>query len=233
MVLSTLTSELYNSDYGYMQGTSMACPHMSGVTALALSYAKQLGKTFTRGEFKQMIMASANDIDQRIASAGKKSYSGMADLNLTPYYHQMGTGAIDAWRLMMHVEGTPTLTAQLGKTQWIDLTPIFGTASVSLTYLDVVIPEATASSLGLQAVSPVEDPKYPAVVSADGKAYVQFGRLYINPSDIGSGKIHIKAVGGGDHVGGGSNPPGGMELDREISLIVRDVDGGNGTGGWL
>lgn len=36
-VLSTLPSELYQSDYGYMQGTSMACPHVSGVAALGLS----------------------------------------------------------------------------------------------------------------------------------------------------------------------------------------------------
>ena len=50
---------------------------------------------------------------------------------------------------------------------------------------------------------------------------------------LGSGKIKITAVGGGSHVGGGSNPPGGMEISQEISLIARDVPGGNGTGGWL
>ena len=27
----------------------------------------------------------------------------------------------------------------------------------------------------------------------------------------------VKVVGGGDHVGGGDNPPGGMELDREAT----------------
>ena len=235
MVLSTLPKELYKEDYGYMQGTSMACPHVSGVVALALSYAKQLGRTFSRDEFKRMILASASDIDQRIGSvpSGEKPLSGRGALGMAPYYHQMGTGAIDTWRLMMHIEGLPTLTSQVGRQQWIDLTSAFGTASVSLTYLKVEVPEATVSSMGLQKVSPTNTDKYPAVVDENGYAYVQFGRLYVHPSKIGSGKITITAVGGGDRVGGGSNPPGGMELTQSVSLIAREADGGNGTGGWL
>ena len=202
--------------------------------ALGLSYAKKLGKKFDRDEFKRMILASVNDIDQRISSVSSKTYAyAQAPLTLSPYYHQMGTGAIDAWRLMMHIEGLPTLTSQIGKSQWIDLTSAFGTASVSLTYLKVEVPEATVTSLGLQKIEPTNAGKYPAVVDPGGYAYVQFGRLYVSPTKLGSGKIKISAVGGGDHLGGGSNPPGGMELVQEVSLIARDVPGGNGTGGWL
>ena len=212
----------------------MACPHVSGVVALALSYAKQLGKTFTVQEFKELILSSTNDIDQRIASVAEKTYAyGHGPLSMIPYYHQMGTGAIDAWRLMMNIEGTPSATAQIGKSQWISLENLYGSSSVSLTYLDVDIPQSTIDALGLQKISGTSQEKYPCTPEGDCYGYVQFGRLYIYPTKLGSGKITIKAIGGGDHVGGGNNPPGGMELNREISIIAREVNGGNGTGGWL
>ena len=245
MVYSTVPSEVFSDgtdgeyntkglDYGYMQGTSQACPHVSGVVALGLSYAKKLGKTFDREEFKQMILSSVNDVDQLIARTPEKTYAyKQSPLSMAPYYHQMGTGSIDAWRLMMKIEGTPSETAQLGKSQWVDLTRAFGSASVSLTYLSVDVPQETIDALGLQKIKGTGQAKYPSVPEGEAYAYVQFGRLYIYPTKIGSGKLTITVAGGGDHLGGGDNPTGGMELKQDVSLIVRDVNGGNGTGGWL
>lgn len=215
-VLSTLISEIDGKDYGYMQGTSMACPHVSGITALALSYAKKLGKTFTRERFKEMILASANDIDTRIGATQQKTYykNARPALPMSQFYHQMGTGGIDTWKLMMNIEGIPCLTAETGKRQWLDLSDHFGSASVSLTYLSVEVDDASRKALGL-----AEEPE------------IKYGRLYIHPTKTGAGKIRINAVGGGSVIGGGSNPPGGMVVTQEISVISRSFRAENG--GWL
>ena len=49
--------------YGFMQGTSMACPHVSGVAALGLAYAAQNGKKYTPSEFKALLLSSVYGID--------------------------------------------------------------------------------------------------------------------------------------------------------------------------
>lgn len=220
LVLSTIPSEIKamgettvstGLDYGYMQGTSMACPHVSGVVALALSYAKKLGKTFTRERFKEMIITSANDMDKHLK--GTKKYADGSTLDLAQFYHKLGTGSLDAWLLMMQIEGIPSLIAETGKNQWLDISDYFGSASTSLTYSGVEVSDQTRESLGL-----AEEP------------YIQYGRLYIHPTKAGSGKVRIKAVGGGDIIGGGDNV-GGMEITQEVSIIARSFKSTNG--GWI
>jgi len=53
-VLSTLP----NNQYGFMEGTSMACPHVSGVAALVIS--KFGGKEFTAQKLKDILLNSSN-----------------------------------------------------------------------------------------------------------------------------------------------------------------------------
>jgi hypothetical protein len=47
---------------------------------------------------------------------------------------------------------------------------------------------------------------------------------------MGSGKVTVKAVGGGTEVGGGDNV-GGMEVSHEVSIIARSFKSSNQ--GWL
>ncbi len=216
LVLSTLPSELYDgADYGYMQGTSMACPHVSGIVALGLSYAKKLGKHYSVKEFKEMLLAAANDFETKLASAGAKDRVAGAPAapSLASYRKQMGTGSIDSWRLMMKIEGTPCLTAAAGENQWLDLSGHFGSASVNLTYLDIEYTDEAAEAIGLTE-----------------KPYIKYGRLYIHPTKCGSAKLRINAVGGGTAVGG-DDAIGGMAIHQDVSIIVRSARSKNG--GWL
>ena len=51
-----------------------------------------------------------------------------------------------------------------------------------------------------------------------------------SPTKMGSGKVVVKAVGGGTELGGGDNV-GGMALTREVSIISRSIKSSNQ--GWL
>ena len=62
--------------YGYMQGTSMACPHVSGVAALIVSQFGAPG--FTNEQLKEKLFSTARDIDgyQGKVYDGSGTYAG-------------------------------------------------------------------------------------------------------------------------------------------------------------
>ena len=66
----TILSTITNNKYGYMQGTSMACPHVSGVAALVVS--KMKGQGVTPDMIKTRLIENADDINQYNSSYRNK-----------------------------------------------------------------------------------------------------------------------------------------------------------------
>ena len=221
-----MDSEVYSTtfvdgQYGFKQGTSMACPHVSGVAALAISHALKLGKKLSSIDLRNILLGSTHDID-RYCVGTKTGVSGngsATNIQLSNFKTKMGVGYIDAFKALMNVQGTPTLTVRVGVKEGKDLADVIGGNPTAMkdkegnTTITVTISDRDRERIGLEG---------DITVSSTGK-------LGIKCTKIGSAVIKISFIAGGTELGS-DEATGGMTVTREVAILSR---GFATNGAWL
>ena len=183
-VLSTLPFNVSPVGYGYMEGTSMACPHVSGVVALGLSYAAKLHRHFKASELIELLYASATPLEQFWNTEDPKYYyKYVVDLglnyrnsmNLNSYRGKMGHGQVNAKAFLDAVAGAgapmtfPNVLVSAGAKTVLELSLYFDApAGAVVSVADESVAQASVEN-GRLVVKGLAQGQSAASISADGK----------------------------------------------------------------
>ena len=216
-ILSTIPTKFSVSgkpNYGLMQGTSQACPHVSGVAALGLSYAKKLGKHYTAKEFRSLLLSATNDVNPYLVGGMTLTFTdgSKVEIDYPSYKGKLGAGYVDAYKLLLQVEGTPCKVVKVGEQVDIDLSLYFGEGIVDAQHYSTNVSEEDVAAVGLTVGE-----------YADGK-------ISVKTTKVGAAIISVTML-----VGGGSldnnKKPYPTEVTRKFVVISKE--GVQANGGWL
>ena len=150
----------------------------------------------TLPELKDIIVSSVSSLK---FEGSKANYGTNGTMSLSSYNTKMGTGLIDAYRVLMAVRGTTCIPLPLGEQAILDISNHIGNGGVQVKMLESEITEEVKEKLG------ITDCRFMG------------SKLVLTCTKPGSALVKFKYVAGGNTVGGGQIT-GGMAAEQEFAL---------------